>query len=275
MPESPKSNVQPSDGDKIITNVATSSSASNLSGMRIVEEQPPPPDKPQVQLPSENADLPGPGSATSHAAPDIPLDPQGIPYFFPRVKKVLYDKKKRLIDVDQKAYYDGKILEAIERAILHYHCHLYRIWAFPESLENKPELFEKEMRVLFLCVKKGFKDLGLTSVQDIIYRLTYRNGIALLVSLSRSHFKKLLMFVLKVFESRAGARGAVKVFAHKAIMNHNGFHAPQKKEELESVTFMENHRKEQQARARLFWTGDAFVKTTGENAVRYQYFSFV
>ena len=118
-------------------------------------------------------------SATPSSA-QIIFDSIKLPDFFSNGKKVVFSKG-RLCDIDKLEYYDGEVHEAIERAILYYQCYVFSISAFPERFENTPEYFIKEVDVIFLCIKRGWKDHSLLSTQHIAYRLKHINGISLIV----------------------------------------------------------------------------------------------
>ena len=109
------------------------------------------------------------------------IDAVSLPITFANGKKIVSNNKGGFYDIDKLEYYDGVELKAIERAILHYRCYIFSISAFLERFEQSPVYFLKEVEVILLCIKRGWKDLSLTSFDNIAYRLKHVNGISLIV----------------------------------------------------------------------------------------------
>ena len=193
------------------------------------------------------------------------LDVLTLPAYFANGKRVVFNGKGKLCDIDKLEYYEGVAREAIKRAILHYQCYIYAISAFPERFENKSKYFLKEVEVIILCVKRGWKDLELTSVDDITYRLRHVNGISIIVS-SQLYLDCILMAQnVKVYASRTMARSAVKTSSKIGMLDGYKLHPPDKKDK--KIMAASQHQEKLHKESIRLIKDDTFIHPTGNENV--------
>ena len=186
-----------------------------------------------------------------------------LPDYFSNGKKIVFSKGS-FCDIDKLDYYDGEFLEAVKRAILHYQCYIYSISAFPERFESSENYFSEEIDAISLCIKRGWKDRNLTSIEHIAFRLRHVNGISLIVSGLYFHSCTLTFINTQVYGARTGARGFVKTVSKTAMLHAYDLHPPEKNEEISDKLANEKHRSKLHEESLRLATDDAFIQPTGK-----------
>ena len=109
----------------------------------------------------------------------MPYTPPPTP--FPLPLQILQNGS--VVRFDKRAFFgNGLRGDAVDLACLFYQ---FRIWTevgFPEGFEDDPNFREREKKIIGACAIKAFRFYNLTSYEEVVYRITYFNGICSVVS---------------------------------------------------------------------------------------------
>ena len=109
----------------------------------------------------------------------MPYTPPPTPFSLPL--EVLQNNS--FVRFDKRAFFGNGIRgDAVDLACLFYQ---YRIWTeggFPEGLENDEDFRLQEKCIIGACAVKAFRFYGLLSIEEVVFRITYFNGICSIVS---------------------------------------------------------------------------------------------
>ena len=114
-----------------------------------------------------------------HSMSQLPYTPPPTPFSLPL--EVL--RNDSFVRFDKRAFFgNGLRGDAIDLACLFYQYHIWTEGGFPEGLEADQDFRLREKAIIGACAVKAFRFYQLLSYEEMVFRITYFNGICSIVS---------------------------------------------------------------------------------------------